>query len=121
MLAFLIDEDLRRELAVRLRTAGFDATDVRDVGLQATPDAAIYQYAVTHTLALLTADLGFSNLVRFPLEDHHGIVVARFPNEIPAPSLNRILTGAIGALGLDSLQQTLVILEPGRTRIRRHT
>jgi len=120
MLAFLIDEDLPRELAVRLRTAGFGATDVRDVGLQATPDAAIYQYAVAHTLAILTADLGFSNLVRFPLQEHHGIVVARFPNEIPAPSLNRMRTEAIGALDLDNLQRTLVILEPGRTRIRRY-
>jgi len=119
-LAFLIDEDLPRGLAVRLRTAGFDATDVREVGLRATPDAAIYQYAVAHTLAILTADLGFSNLVRFPLEEHHGIVVARFPNEIPAPSLNRMLTEAIGALGLNSLQQTLMIIEPGRIRIRRN-
>jgi predicted nuclease of predicted toxin-antitoxin system len=120
MLAFLIDEDLPRGLAVRLRTAGFDAIDVRDVALQATADAVIYPYAVAHRLAILTADLGFSNLVRFPLEEHHGIVVARFPNAIPAPSLSRMLTEAINALGLDSLGQTVVIIEPGRTRIRRH-
>src|SRR5688500_19401806 len=120
MLAFLVDEDLPRGLAVHLRMAGFHATDVRDVGLQATPDATIYEYAVSHAVALVTADLGFSNLVRFPLLEHHGIVVARFPNEIPAPSLNRMLTVAIGALGLDNLEQTLVIIEPTRTRIRRY-
>jgi hypothetical protein len=69
----------------------------------------------------VTADLGFSNIVRFPLDGHHGVVVARFPNEIPAPSLTRMVAEALSALGVDSLEQSLVILEPGRARLRRHT
>ena len=119
MLAFLIDEDLPRRLAARLRLAGFAATDVRDVGLQATSDTVIYQYAVANRLALFSADLGFSNIVRFRLEEHYGIVIARFPSEFSATVLNERLVEAINALARDDLRQTLVIIEPGRTRMRR--
>ena len=58
------------------------AEDVRDVGLRGKPDDDIFKYAAAHDLALLSADLSFGNLQRFPLGTHAGIVIARFPNEV---------------------------------------
>jgi predicted nuclease of predicted toxin-antitoxin system len=42
---FLIDEDVPRSTATALREAGFDAIDVRDIGLRAKQDRIIYDYA----------------------------------------------------------------------------
>ena len=120
MPSFLIDEDLPRGLAASLQAAGFEASDVRDVGLRGASDSAIHEYVISRSLVLVTADLGFSNILRFPLQCHYGIVVVRFPNELAAPKLNRAITDALSDLGLDDFAGTLVVIEPGRTRVRRH-
>jgi hypothetical protein len=70
-------------------------------------------------LALLTGDVGFSNLLHFPLGTHSGIIVARLPNELPAPRVNQGILEALGALGEEEIRGNLVIIEPGRIRLRR--
>jgi len=45
MLRFLVDEDMPRSTAVALRTAGYTADDVRDVGLRGQRDADIFAHA----------------------------------------------------------------------------
>lgn len=72
MARFLIDEDLPRSLAQRLRASGVEARDVREVGLRGESDTAILKHAVDHGFALISADLGFSNLLQFPLGTHAG-------------------------------------------------
>ena len=44
-LRFITDEDVPRSTARVLRDAGFDAVDVRDVGLRGKSDAEIFAYA----------------------------------------------------------------------------
>jgi hypothetical protein len=40
---------------------------------------------------ILTGDRDFGNILRFPLGDHFGIVVAHFPNEMQTMEINRYL------------------------------
>ncbi len=97
MARFLVDEDLPRSLAPFLTAAGLFAEDVRDRGLRGHPDDNVLRDAVAHGVALLSGDLGFANLVRFPLGTHHGIVVARVPNDWPVAALSgAILAGLRG-------------------------
>lgn len=116
---FLIDEDLPRSLAGALRAAGIEAEDVRDVGLRTRPDNEIFTYAVAHGLVVLSADLGFANILRFPFGSHQGIVVARFPNEIPTSRLNEAILRALQSLAAEEVEGNLIIIEPGRIRLRR--
>lgn len=120
MARFLIDEDLPRSLARGLRAAGLLAEDVRDVGLRGRPDDDVFAYATAHGHAVLSGDLGFGNLVRFPLGTHHGIIVARFPNDVPVGTLNDALLAAVRALSDEEIAGNLVIVEPGRVRLRRN-
>jgi predicted nuclease of predicted toxin-antitoxin system len=53
--------------------------DVRDVGLRGQGGDAVFGYAQSKGLVLVTADLGFANVLRYPVGAHCGIVVARFP------------------------------------------
>ena len=119
MARFLVDEDLPRSLARLLRTEGLDAEDVRDIGLRGKTDSEGVRYGVAQHRVLLTADPGFANLLTVPLGSHHGILVARLPNEVPIMKLNAVILEAIRTLSDDELRGSLVIVEPGRIRLRR--
>ncbi len=73
MSGFLVDEDLPRSLGQLLKQAGHVVEDVRDVGLRGRPDAEVFEAAGSCGLALLTGDVGFSNILLFPLGTHSGI------------------------------------------------
>lgn len=119
MPSFLVDEDLPRSLLGALRSAGMVAQDVRDIGLRGRPDHEIIEYAVQHRLALLTADVGFGNLLRFPLGRHTGVVIARFPNEASTVQVNTAIVNALSDLTDDEIFGNLIVIEPGRVRLRR--
>lgn len=119
MARFLVDEDLPRSLTRDLRSAGFDIADVRDVGLRGRPDEEVLEYAVREDRAVITADVGFGNILRFPLGEHAGIVVVRFPNEVSIRDLTTELLVAITWLGDDDVAGNVVTIMPGRIRVRR--
>jgi predicted nuclease of predicted toxin-antitoxin system len=116
--AFLIDEDMPRSLALVLRTNSYDAIDVRDVGLRGRDDAHLFAYAQTHQRTLITEDLGFANIIQFPLGTHAGIIVCRFPNSVPTPAVNQKILDALSALTGKTLVGILIIVEPGKIRVR---
>lgn len=119
MATFVIDENLPRDLAPALREHGYIVKDVRDHNLRGRPDSEIYEFAQRERAVLVTGDLGFANLTRFPLGTHQGLVVARLPNELPAEQRVRKILQAIVALKDVSLEGSLVIVSPTKVRIRR--
>jgi len=52
MITFLIDEDLPRSLKSELIKRGYNAIDVRDVGLRGQSDDKIYKYAQKNRMIL---------------------------------------------------------------------
>ena len=108
-----------RSTARALRDAGHVADDVRDVGLRGYPDEAVFARAQEAEAVLVTADLGFANTLRFPLGTHAGVLVGRLPNELPIRTVNDEILRALHDLDGASLRGALVIVEVGRTRIRR--
>jgi predicted nuclease of predicted toxin-antitoxin system len=119
MKSFLVDEDLPRSLARALSIAGMEAIHVIDAGLRGRSDADVLAGASRSRRALVTADLDFSNLLEYPLGSHAGIVVVRFPNETAVDSLNTAVVDALQTLTDEELPGSLVIVEPGRVRLRR--
>ena len=55
----------------------------------------------------------------YPVGSHAGIVVARFPNELPPATLSAAITAALRELPRGDLHGNLLIIEPGRVRLRR--
>jgi predicted nuclease of predicted toxin-antitoxin system len=119
MVRFVIDEDMPRSTGVALSSEGYEVKDVRDHGYRGLGDDEIYTFAQREKAVLLTGDLGFSNILRFPLGQHFGIVVARFPNEMAPREINREIVTSLRDLGENEFKGNLVILEPGRIRIKR--
>jgi predicted nuclease of predicted toxin-antitoxin system len=115
---FLVDENLPRELAQHLRSAGHDAVHVYEVTLRGAADERIFSYAQDQVRCIITADLGFGNPYQYP-PPHAGIVVARLPDSLSTDSRTRIIDQALITLQGTDLHNLLVTVEPSRVRIHR--
>ncbi len=116
-LRFLTDEDIPRSTARVLRDAGFDAVDVRDVGLRGKSDDEVFAYACQDNRLIITCDMGFSNILHFPPSKNPGILVVRIPDSEPIDRFNQEVRRAVEEVG-DNLSHHLAIVEIGRVRLR---
>ena len=119
MPAFIVDEDLPRSTTRILEEQGHRVFDVRDCGLRGRSDDEIFEFAQREEAVVLTGDLGFGNILRYPIGTHYGIVIAHFPNETSNSELNRHIAAAIQSLSETDFSGNLIIIEPGRMRIRK--
>lgn len=115
----VIDEDLPRSLADTLPDLGFTVFDVRDHGLRGSGDDQIFTFAQKQKAVLFSGDLGFSNTLVFPLGKHYGICVLRFPNEISVQTIKKEVMKLLSGLSADDYLGNLIIIVPGKLRIRR--
>jgi predicted nuclease of predicted toxin-antitoxin system len=119
MLKFVIDEDIPRSTGRILKKRSYDVRDIRDYELRGAEDEEIYEFAQREQAVILTGDRGFGNILRFPLGKHCGIAIAHFPNEMPTGEINRLLVKSLAGLSEDDFKGNLIIIEPGKMRIRR--
>ena len=115
---FLVDENLPRSLTSELNTLGHVAEHVHDINLSGAKDPAVYAYAQTHHLTIITGDKDFSDM-RAYAPPHAGIVVVEVADTMPPDARKRIILRQLATLSGQSLADTLIILEPGRIRLRR--
>lgn len=113
----LLDENLSPAHAHRLRQTGHDAVAVLDVGLGGADDAAVRQFALEQERTLVTIDSDFSHIVRFPPENTPGVIWLR-PWPPTETMIERLLDGALRQLAGIAVAGKLVVVEPGRIRIR---
>ena len=118
MTGFLVDEDLSWRVARALADAGLQAFHVSDVDLRSRPDEVVLAYARAHGLALVTCDLAYADLRRFPLGSHPGLIVVRLPNRLPAPERTRTVVDALLRLDPSEIPGSLIVLTQRRIRRR---
>jgi len=111
-----LDENLDARLAEVLKQAGHDTNTVQEQGVSGIGDEGLYEVCRVEGRILVSLDLDFSNIIRFPPRGTSGLVVLRGPNQLF--STMRILVGTlIDALHRESPAGSLWIVEPGRLRI----
>lgn len=115
----VIDEDLHRSLGEVLRKLGHEVFDVRDHGLRGKSDEDIFRFAQEKRAILFSGDLGFSNVLQFPPGSHAGIIILRFPNEMPTSAINTLVLASLALASEEDLTGNLVIISPGKVRVRR--
>lgn len=76
---FKLDENLGRRVQQLFREAGHDAETVPDEQLRGCSDQTLYEICRAENRCLVTLDLDFSNVLRFPPEKTGGIVIVRLP------------------------------------------
>jgi predicted nuclease of predicted toxin-antitoxin system len=115
---FLVDENLPRSLVVDLLALGHGASHVSDVGLHGAQDPIVWAAAQSSRSTVITGDKDFANILAYP-PPHAGIIVVEVPDIMPPDQRKQLILRQLATMAGQSLANTLVILEPGRVRIRR--
>lgn len=77
---FKLDENLGSRWAALLRAENHDVETVREEDLGGASDTRIYEAVLRERRCLITLDLDFSDVLRFPPHGTAGIAVFRIPN-----------------------------------------
>jgi predicted nuclease of predicted toxin-antitoxin system len=118
---FKLDENLGVRTRQVFLDAGHDVQTVRDERLQGRPDEVIYDVCRLERRCLVTLDLDFSNVLRFPPEPTNGIVVLRPNDGISIGILTALARQVVSMISNQSVEGNLWIVEPGRIRIHQST
>lgn len=115
----VIDEDLPRIIDKVLESLSWEVKDVRDTNLRGKSDKEIISFARKSKAVLFSADWGFANILNFPPQCYYGIVILSFPNEVSTKLIAKETKKALTKIPLKSFKNNLIIIEPGRARIRK--
>jgi predicted nuclease of predicted toxin-antitoxin system len=113
-----LDENLSRHLKPRLEALQHDVSTAGEEGLLSQPDSAVALAAKNEGRMLLTLDLGFGNVLGYPPGTHPGIILFR-PATFGPLAVNRFVETFVRTQSLQGLAACLVVVEPGRIRVRR--
>lgn len=110
---FLLDENMPRKILTSLQREGFNATRVYDAGLRPQPDTAIFAYARTRQITIITFDTDYLNQTAFP-PPHAGIIVLRsFPRDTSVNELASAVLKAAAQLAPLDISNRVYRLDPG--------
>lgn len=113
-----LDENLSWHLKAILQSCGHDADTAADEGLLSKSDVEIGDAAKGAGRMLLTLDLDFGDLRKFPPGSHPGIVLFR-PRSLGPLTVNAFIEEFVRGSNLQDLVGCLAVVEPLRVRIRR--
>ncbi len=100
-----------------LRSQGYDATHLREEGLQRLPDEEIFKKAISENRVILTFDMDFGEIIALSKDEKTSVILFRLHNTRTSQVIVRLL--AVLADSKDALDKgAVVIIEESRHRIR---
>jgi predicted nuclease of predicted toxin-antitoxin system len=85
--------------------------------LQGASDERLYEICQTENRCLVSLDLDFANVIRFPPAEVGGIIVIRLPRNPNLSTLEELVSQFLQALDRMQVERKLWIVELGRIRI----
>ncbi len=113
---FKLDENLGRQAIERFLETGHDIATVAEQELQGAADNHLISVCRDEVRVLVTLDLDFSNVLRFPPELYTGIAVLRVPSPLALSSIHQRVRVLLEGAKDEELAGRLWIVEADRIR-----
>ena len=117
---FKLDENFGTRTQRIFESAEHDVHTVHQELLQGSPDQRLYEICCHEQRCLVTLDLDFADVTRFPPQQAGGIVVIRVPRNPSISLLETLVKQFLQTAKQMSVAQRLWIVEVGRIRIHQH-
>ncbi|MCL6614147.1 MAG: DUF5615 family PIN-like protein [Firmicutes bacterium] len=114
---FKLDENFGTRTRKLFEDAGHQVETVLSEGLQGCSDQRLLDVCRAEKLCLVTLDIDFADVRRFPPADTYGLVVIRLPRNPSLTVLENLVRQFLSALSKISVEKMLWIVEWGRIRI----
>jgi len=114
---FKLDENFGTRAQHLFQAAGHDVSTVGGQDLCGSPDRRIFEICGREGRCLVTLDIDFGDVTRFPPDRSAGVVVLRLPRNPTLPVLESLVGTFLRALGDRPLVGRLWMVEPGRIRV----
>jgi predicted nuclease of predicted toxin-antitoxin system len=112
-----LDENLSRHLKPVLFGLGHDVLTAADENLLSHPDTEIAQAAKEEQRMLMTLDVEFADLRKYPPGSHPGVILFR-PLSLSPLSVNAFITDFVRRTDLDKLAACVAVVDPVHVRVR---
>ena len=113
-----LDENISCHLKTVLKNLNHDVLTVSDQDLLSQNDITIGKAVKTEGRMLLTLDLEFGDLRKYPPGSHPGIILFR-PRSFGPLAVNRFVEGFVRDTDLDQFNGCVVVVDPSKVRVRR--
>ncbi len=114
---FKLDENLSARVAAMLRDAGHDAESVLTERISGCTGQRLFEICAKEGRCLVTLDLDFANVLRFPPAQTGGIAVLRASRNASAAVLDRLIATRLGGVHEEIIANRTWIVEIGRIRV----
>lgn len=112
-----LDENLSRHLGPVIAALGHDVETAASEGLLSQPDETVAAAASAEGRLLLTLDLDFADIRRYPPGTHPGIILFR-PASKGIRAVEAFVSGFLKRRDLTGFAGCLVVVDPDRIRVR---
>jgi predicted nuclease of predicted toxin-antitoxin system len=114
---FKLDENLGSRTADLIGESGHDVQTVSQERLTGTDDRNLFEICASEGRCLITLDLDFADVLRFPPHAGAGVAVLRLPRTVSLNLLTELVRGLLTAIEKESIAGRLWVVEIGRIRV----
>jgi predicted nuclease of predicted toxin-antitoxin system len=114
---FKLDENLGSRTADLIGASGHDVQTVSQERLMGIDDNQLFQICASEGRCLITLDLDFADILRFPPHTGAGVAVLRLSRTVSLNLVTELVRSLLLAMDRESITGRLWVVEIGRIRV----